>query len=430
MESIKLVNGKRVLIALAVIPILSLSGIAHAEKISGRFTASYYQRNDDSANQKYTFTNERLRLKVSEISKERDMTFNFDGRMRQTGGKDYNSSTPDYRIQDANLEIGDFLFDKTDMVVGRQYVRHTFGSRVDGVQLKHRLGEKTGVGIFGGTQPDPVKDIMSGEFVTLGFFAYKRDKYYGFSGGYTTSMYKGKEDQSYLYGRGDYRPSQQTSLYGSLRSDRKKSGGYEMTNLMASVNYQLGRKGRVGAVYSQYRAVQLWESMDYSINRELQKTIRLSGSYRVRKNSTVSANFDQRTRERDNKTASTYRFGYRERNLMKMGYADFSYRILKHFTSSGTHYRGALGANLPRNFSGELSITKMENKAEGANYKLEQNMYAASLSWFSGKKFYITGQYEVSNEKYVDVNSIYTPTGSPGTEYKSSSLFLLGGYKF
>jgi len=403
---------------------------AEAVKFKGRVQGSYFQQDDDTQNHRYTFTTARLKFKATEFTEKKNKIVNFEARTRQAGSKDYGNDVPETRIEDANLELLRLLYN-TDVILGRQFVRDSYGARVDGLTFRHYFAENSGIGIFGGLEPDPSKDSVASDFTTYGLFGFAQKKMYGINGGYTTSLYKGKEDKSYLYARGNMRPSRQLSLYGATRGDHKvKGGGYELTNLTASINYSFGRIARVGFAYSQFRAIKLYESVSYSINNEKQTTYRINGSIRPFRRTMLHGSYDNRVRESDNKSASSYLIGVRQSGILRVGHVGISYRGFKYFTSDGNQIRGDAGASLPMNLSFDVHTTLMTTEADGANQKLKQLIYGATLGWYGSRKYFVTANYEVSSEKYLDVDSAFTSGSAPATEFKSSSLFLSAGYRF
>jgi hypothetical protein len=402
------------------------AGSAFAE-VKGRFTSTYFKNEDEYTGYSWDIWSARVKLKATDFYGD-NKTINLDGRVRGALDNDYNDGIQKKWLKDANLEVRD-AFLSTDYVIGRQYVGYLPGARVDGLHLRHHVGKSAGVGLFGGLLPDPYQDVGSSDFSSYGLYGFLREKGYGSTGGYFTSMYKGKEDMSFLYLDGDYRLDRNLSLSSSARADHKvDEGGYELTNFMAGFNYRFGRAGRVGLRYHQYRAVKLYESMEYSLNHDLQKTYRLSGNYNVARSTRLYLRYDHRTRESDGKSADTYILGARESDLFGYFYTDLSYRHIRYFTSMSDQYRFGLGVELLKSLNGELNVTKILNDQDDAPNRLEQTMYGASLDWYYGKSFYATASYEVSTEKYLDIESIYT--AKVDSEWKTSSLFLILGYRF
>ena len=168
--------------------------------------------------------------------------------------------------------------------------------------------------------------------------------------------------------------------------------------------------------------------MEYSLNHDLQKTYRLSGNYNVTRSTRLYTRYDYRTRDSDGKTADTVVLGARESDLFGYFYTDLSYRHIRYFTSISDQYRFGLGAELIKSLNGELSATRILNDQDDASNRLEHTMYGATLDWYYGKNFYATASYEVSTEKYLDIESVYT--AKIDNEWKTSSLFLLIGSRF
>lgn len=395
--------------------------------VTGNVSASFFELKDEDSAYKYNYWDTRLKLTASEFIGSNTF-INIDARTRGTGESDLNDNIPDTRIRDANLEVRK-AFLETDVILGRHYVSSVPGAGIDGVSLKHYTGELSGFGLFGGTQPDPQIDKLSSEFMTYGLYGFMREKKYGLSGGYASSLFNGKEDSSFIFSNGDWHITDNLNVYGSGRWDHNVlNGGFEATHLMATAGYRIGRVARLGFTYYQYRAVQLYESMDYDINRELQKSYRIRGSYNLTRTTRLYARYDHRTRESDNKSAEMYTVGLRKNDLFRYLFFDFSYNEVKYFTSKSNQYRTSLGADISSNISAELNATKMENQQDKAPNKLQQFMYGGSINWYKGKSFYSSVSYEVSEEKYLDVDTVFIAKAD--NEWKSSSVFALLGYRF
>ncbi|MDH5542112.1 MAG: hypothetical protein OEY64_04015 [Nitrospinota bacterium] len=417
---------KKIFVIAAILLSLVQAWPAHA-KVTGNLSASFFELKDDSSAYKYNYWDTRVKLTASEFMGENKF-INLDARTRGTGESDLNENIPETRIRDANLEIQKGFWN-TDLVLGRHYVADVPGAGIDGVSLKHYTGELSGFGMFGGTQPDPHIDRLSSEFVTYGLFGFKREKKYGISGGYASSIYNGKEDSSFMFTNYDWRINDKLNVYASGRGDHNVlDGGFDLTHLLATVGYRIGRVARLGFTYYQYRAVQLYESMDYDINRELQKSYRVNGTLNISRGTNLYARYDHRTRESDNKSAEMYTLGLRKSGLFRYLFFDFSYNDINYFTSQSNTYRTSLGADISTNISAEVNATVMENSQDKASNKLRQTMYGGSLNWYKGKSFYGSVSYEISEEKYLDVDSVFIAQAD--NEWRSSSVFALIGYRF
>jgi len=418
----------RLIFSLAIASLVALATIgADAAEISGRVSASIYNHDDDVAERDYTFT--RLRLKFHAADFIGDNTFlNFSGSARSSGANDFNSATPDDRIYYANLEFRR-AFNFADVIVGRQYLAELAGARVDGGHLRLWLGEKFGAGLFGGMAPDPYQDTFNGDYTTYGAYLFYDAPATGLSLGYVANLYKGAEDVSYVSASAHTSLSRALTLFGRLRADHNAdSGEYQVTNLLLSATYRPGPRGRISFTFNQYRAVRLYESMDYNLDHELQSTFRISGSYRLGRNLKVYGQMDARTRESDGESASLLLAGVRHQNIFNWLFYDLSYRSIHYFTSDSSQIRAALGAENGDNFTAELSAIYMKNEQDGIVNTLEQWIYAGSVDWYVTRAFYVAGKIEMSNETYLDVDAVYLLKESD--TFSALTYFLYAGYRF
>lgn len=400
---------------------------AHAAKVRGMVSGSVYNHDDDVSAQDFTVTRFNVRLSADEIAGEG--TYLTLRATTRSAGSDYNRDIPGSRVE--TLVAGaNGIWSFLDVAVGRQWLRDIPTARVDGAAVTARLGDYSGVGLFGGQAPDPYNDTVSGDYTTFGGYAFYRAPEAGVSGGYVATLFKGNEDLSFISGAGYLAPSTDLRLYATARSDHNvASGQWETTNLSVSLNYRAGQVARLGAAYNQYRAVRRYESMDYSLNYDLQTTMRFSGDFNVTPDLSVYGRFDARTRETDSKSATLYVAGVRQKQIMDWLYYDISYRGVNYFTSTSSQYAAAVGADLDNpDLTAELSASLLNNEQDGAANSLRQMVYGGSVDWRITDQLYTSGKIEVSNEQYLDVDSIYTAKATD--TYNAMTFFLYAGYNF
>jgi hypothetical protein len=400
---------------------------AYAADIRGNMAGSIYNRDDDYSTHDYSITRFKLKLDASDFAGE-DTSFHFKGSTRSVGAADYNSAIPDQRIDKAYIQFNN-LFSIVDTGLGRQLIKEIPSARVDGANLKINMGDGFGVGVFGGQSPDPYTDEFSGDYTTYGGYGFFKTPVAGASVGFVSNMYKGSEDVSFVSGSGYFTPSSVSRLYASGRSDHNiETGQYELTNLLVSLNYRPSRAARFTIAYNEYRAVKLYESMDYDINHDLQKTIRLSTNLRATSTTTIYGRFDTRTRESDNKSASLYMVGLRQTDILNWFFLDLSYRGINYFTSEITQFYTAVGADIDGSLRIEFSVTYMQNDQDAALNRLEQWIYTGSADWYITRQLYMSGRIEMSEEAYLDVESVYLEKQK--NEFSSLTYFFYAGYRF
>lgn len=418
---------KKLLLILTILTIVCPLTAA-AVQIKGRVSASLYNQNDDVSSYDYNILTTRLKFDVSEFDGN-NKSIHFRGKYRNSGRNDFNGQTPDYRINSASLNINN-VFGGIDMVMGRHHIDYLPGARVDGLQASFSMSETYGAGIFGGFKPDPYKDRFLADYYTYGGYGFLKGPESRLSLGYVTTMYKGEEDSSYYYGSaGYYNTGNGFNAYFSIRGDHDiDNGGYDLTNLLARVSYRLGWRFRLSVSHSRYRAIKLYKSMDYDLGHQLQKTWRFYTTYKLTKTTRLYCRYDHRTRDNDNKSASMYMLGMRQNNILRWFFMDLSYQSIRYFSSNITRNQGAIGMDIGEKITVEFNLTKSNSKHDNAPNKLEQLIYGGSVNWYPTRKFYVSGSYELSTEKYLSVDSVYIAQASD--EYKRRSVFLMIGYRF
>lgn len=401
---------------------------ASAMDIKGRISESVFIQNDDASNQNYNFT--RTRLYLNGLGEETD--FHFDGQYRTTGGKEYNSHTDSTRIDQLNVDLRHLGGTGTRLGVGRQYIDPMPGARVDGINADFVLGEAGGVGLFGGTKADPLQDYFTADYTTYGFYTYLRQKGVATSLGVAASQHKGTEDEMYLYGSMAWSPSDDMSLYSSLRVDNKVSGdasgnkdGPDITNLFLNLNYRWGWTARVNMTYSQYRAIWLQDTMSYGIDHNINRNYGIYGDYSFTRTSKIYTDISYATRGNDGKEGSIMGVGYRQDELLSVMYYNLAYRLVNYYTNTGWQGFLALGANVSENVSGEVNATSMTSKQDGATDDMTQMIYGASLNYSLTRRLYLYGVLEYSDQNIPTLNAVKYPSS-----YKTTSVFMNIDYRF
>lgn len=417
-----------VMLAAAVFAALaSLAGGAYAAEISGGLSGSIYNRDDDVSTQDYSITRMRLRLNASEFAGD-NVFAKFSGSFRSAGSNDYNDEIPDSRIDEAKVEVRK-AWDLFDMELGRHFIRDLPAARVDGGSLRMYVGENLGVGVFGGQAPDPYTDKVSGDYMSYGGYIFSNTPSSGLSLGYVYDSYKGAEDASYIYGSMFMAPSKTLRIFGIIRTDHNVADStYEITNLMVTASYRPSRSARLSVSYNQYRAIRLYESMDYSLNYDMQQSVRVTGEFKLTRTTTLYGNFDARTRETDNKSATLFTVGAKQEDMFRWFFMDVSYSQVDYFTSSVMRAKGSIGADLGESLVAELSVAYMKNDQDDAANSLTQLIYAGSLEWYFTPQIYVSGRVEMSDESYLDIDSVYLEKNKD--TFSALTYFLYVGYNF
>ena len=277
-------------------------------------------------------------------------------------------------------------------------------------------------------RPDPYDDTVNSDYMTGGAYFYADGPTGGVRTGYVTSLFKGAEDSSYIYGTGYMALSSMMRVYGNIRVDNNiDKGGFELTNMVAALSFRPSRGARIHISYNEYRAIKLYESMDYDINHELQRTIRVQGRFNITRSFSFHAGLDMRTRESDNMSASLVSGGVRKEEIFNWGFADLSFYSIDYFGNTIMRLDTSIGAQSPERFDVEASVSYMLSESDQGN-DLAQLVYAGRVDWYVNRDMYVSGRVEMSDEQYLDVESVYVEKQSD--HFSAITYFFYIGYKF
>lgn len=423
-------SGSAKIAAFCAAAVLSMPLYAFGMDVTGRASESLFLQNDDASSQNYNFIRTKLKLDATDVSGV-DNSLHFDGSYLSQGQYSYNGQIPTNRVDALNLRM-DKLFLNTDVVLGRQMIDGLVGAKVDGALLEIHTGESSGLGLFGGTLPDPYTDAFASSYPTYGAYGFYRERTTGAALGYATSMYNGKEDQAYVFGSAYYSPSDAFNVNTTARLDNNQNGGsgFNVTNLLLSANYHWGWLAYMNLTYNQYRAVWYQQSMSmtYGLNLEMQQSVRVYGDYSVTKSAKIYADFDFRQRDSDSKSASLYVLGFKDNDLMGYLYYNAAYRNINYFTALSSQIYLLGGVQMSERASGELSAAYGTNSQNGAGNDMTQMIYSAAANWIATKALMFNLMVEMSDQKFISVDSIYLAKYKD--EYVSTSVYANLSYRF
>lgn len=286
----------------------------------GLVSLENYYTDDSSSTHDFNLLSTRIRLDANKFNKAGSLSFHFEGRERNNlASKDYNKHISSERIDTLNLEytgIEGYYF-----AAGRLWPKELYVERVDGVNLMLQ-GEKLGIGIFAGTKPNPYTEKFNSDFTTAGGYIFCRKEDLFANLAYIYSGYKGKTDREYIYGQSSFFPLKQIRLYGSFTVDinqfEEKSN---LTNAMVELSYRPDYRKGLTFGYNQFRAYQLYRSMDFEIETSRQQSYYVQGDYRFRERYTLYGRYDLQTLhhnvfEEKMRSSSAYQIGLRNDNLL------------------------------------------------------------------------------------------------------------------
>lgn len=384
--------------------------------------ASLYSNQDDSTDtHSRTVTRLSLRMKVIDFAGKRTV-FKFRGSARRASGSDFSRNIPDSRVTVAKVEWKNTP-NKMHVAIGRDYIGELSGARVDGANVKLNLTRHLGVGAFGGLLPDNISENSTSD-TTYGGYAFYNASSVGLTGGYV-----GIQNSSYGYLSGYLYPRREISLYGSTRVDQDENSGlYKITNMLFSAGFRMGKIGRFGASYNEYRAIKFQDgTIGYDANYEVQKAARLTYEFDPFERLRIFGKMEGRTRTSDNSDAALFEFGMRLREIYKWYFAQVRYQDINHFDSkiNRTVIEGGISKNA---MEAGLALTIATNEGKFSENDFFQLIYGAWIDWNLTHKLFVSGRVEMSAEKYLDTDAIYNEKAN--SEFKSTTIYLQAGYKF
>jgi hypothetical protein len=398
---------------------------AGAVAMRGGLSGSYYNYDDDVAAQDLSVTRFKLRLDVSDFMAY-DSAFHLRTITRSVSGHDYNEKLPGQRIDQAEFEMKGLL-GFADLHLGRMSVIDLPATRVDGVNMDFHLGQTFGLGLFGGQAPDPLTDQINGSYTTYGGYLFNRSQTGRLSLGYVTTA-KGSADSTYVSGMYYSSSSSAFNWLADLRFDQDiKKSQWRLTEGMLSATYRPNRQVRINAAYNEYRAIRLFQSMQYDANYDLQRTLRLSADVYILTKSMLYLRLDGRSRDIDSGSASLVTGGFRRDNMFDFLFFDASYSSINYFKVSSTRANLRLGGDFKHDFQAEVEVTSINGAKDGQVNGMSQLVYGATVDWRI-EGFFVSAMIQISNEKFLDVNAVYL--NKAADHFASTSYYLSAGYNF
>lgn len=279
-----------------------------------------YYSNESGSNYDFHLITTRMRLDASKLNKAGNLAFHFEGRERNNlGSRDYSSSISNERIDTMNIEYN--RNGKTDYLIGRLWPKELYAERVDGFNIV-RHGSDSGIGFFAGMKPDPYTQGFNSNFTAAGVYYYRHKKNNSANVAFIHNGYKGKTDRQYLYGQTSYFPSTKISLFGTMTADiDQTTKGIDLTNAIVELSYRPDYRKGISIGYNHFRAVRLYQSMDFNIDAGRQQSYYVQGDYRLTDKYSLYGRFNLQTLnynsfEQKLSSSTTYQIGFRNDNLL------------------------------------------------------------------------------------------------------------------
>ncbi|MBI5407381.1 MAG: hypothetical protein HZA18_06780 [Nitrospirae bacterium] len=398
----------------SVLFLLTLLNTAHkvfGAEYHGLVSLEDYYTDDSSSAYDFNLLSTRIRLDANKFNKAGSLSFHFEGRERNNlGSKDYNRHSNNERIDTLNLEytgVEGYYF-----AAGRLWPKELYVERVDGVNLILQ-GEKLGIGIFGGTKPDPYTGKLNSDFTTVGGYIFYRKEELFANLAYIYSGYKGRTDREYIYGQSSFFPLKQIRLYGSLTVDinqfEEKS---DLTNVMVELSYRPDYRKGLTFGYNQFRAYQLYRSMDFEIETSRQQSYYVQGDYRFRERYTLYGRYDLQSLhynalEKKLRSSSTYQIGFRNDNLLNQHISmDMSATLADSYSSNSNTYNVQFSRFFDDVFQVTLHSSYITGAYDIADYTDNITTYDVSGYWTLSRRWTLSLSYEGRQAKDYYTNTI------------------------
>ena len=404
--------------------VLAAAAPAGAATMRGGLSGSYYNYDDDVSAQDLSVSRFKLRLDVADFMAY-GAAFHLRTITRSVSGHDYNEKLPGQRIDQAEFEMRGLL-GFADLHLGRINVMDMPATRVDGVNVDFHLGQTFGPGFFAGQAPDPFTDQVS-SYSAMGGYLFNRGQTSRFSLGYAATS-KGSPDSTYISAMYYSASSSTFNWMADLRMDEeKKKSQWQITSAMVNATYRPNKKLRLNGAYNEYRAIRLFESMKYDANYDMQRTMRLSADVFIFSSSMLYARIDGRSRDIDSGSASLVTAGLRVDDMFDLLYFDGSYSSIDYFKVKSSRTNLRLGADWRRDLQVELDVTSISGTKEGQSNGMTQLVYGVTADWRM-ESFFVSAMFQISNEKFLDVDAVYT--NKAADHFSSTSYYLTVGYNF
>jgi len=414
----------RLTVFAAFLAVVMAAAPASAVKMRGGLAGSFYNHDDDISAHDRNVSRFKIRLDVEDFMAY-DSEFHLRVYSRSTSGSDYNDKIPSQRIDRAEFSmsrVGGFM----DLSLGRINVTDMFSTRVDGANAEFRLGSSFGLGAFAGMTPDPFSDQFSGSYSTFGAYLFNRTDYSRFSLGYVSTA-KGGPDSSYLNGM-YFSSSKYWNWIANLRMDENKDEGkWEITEALVNGIYRPSRKFKVSFSLDEYRAIRLYDTMDYDVNYEKQRSFRVNANLFILSHSLLYVRADARHRDIDSATASLSSVGFNQSELFNILFFDTSFSSINYFNTESTRFNFRTGAEFKPYWRAEFELMSITTLQVGQSNEMSQFVYGFTVD-FNYEQFYASAMMQMSNESFLDVDAVYLNKASD--TFAATTYHLTVGYYF
>ncbi len=373
--------------------------ISDKAELHGRLSIDDNYSSESNSTFSRNFLTTRLRLDAIKLNDAGTLSVHFGGRYRtQLSGQRYSSLVKPWQVDTLYMEYAP-VKDRLYLRLGRLTPKEGVGENVDGVNVLLKR-KAYGVGAFAGTKPDPFTGGFDASFTSSGAYAYyRRDQLFS-NISFVNNTFKGKVDRQYMSGNISFTPIKNTRIFGAFTSDiNQDSGGMEFTNGFVELSYRPNFNSSVAVGAREFRAIRLYESMDFAISTSRQTSFYVRGNYRLMKKYSITGKVETRTQANGgslgNKDTQNYMLAVGDGNILGSRVSgNFSTTYSKGYNSTYTLYDIRLMRELVERVELTLNGSVMENEYGLTGENDTTLRYGASLHLRPGRSWNISLSYD------------------------------------
>lgn len=403
-------------IIFAILLTLLLPDYSHSAETHGLFSMEDFFANDSGSVNDLHLLTTRLRMDMSKLNKEGNLSVHFDGRLRSNlSSHEFKSSSKNERIDTLNIA---YTGQKFHLSAGRLWPEELPVERVDGINIITAKTDR-GIGFFGGIRPNPYDDKFDSDFTSIGGYVFYRQPLLSTSLAMTYNGYKGRTDREYLYGQVSWFPVRELMLYSTVMADRKQeTKKLQLTNGIIELSYRPDYKKSITVGYNQFRSFKFYRSMEFDVSDSRQQAYYASVTYRILERYSIFGRAERQSMyypgiQTRLKNSDNYRLGITGDNLLQTGVNMNVYSIFTDsFNSKNRSYNMELSRLTNEWLQLILTGSYIQNKYELSSLTNKTIVYGASGYLYLSKKWNVSFSYDHEDGNDYTANRISLRTSA------------------
>lgn len=403
-------------IIFAILLALLLPDYSHSAETHGLFAVEDFYANDTGSVNDLHLLTTRLRMDMSKLNKEGNLSVHFDGRLRSNlSSHDFKSSSKNERIDTLNIA---YTGQKFHLSAGRLWPEELPVERVDGVNIITAKTDR-GIGFFGGIRPNPYDDKFDSDFTSMGAYVFYRQPLLSTSVAMTYNGFKGRTDREYLYGQVSWFPVRELMLYSTVMADRKQeTKKLQLTNGIIELSYRPDYKKSITVGYNQFRSFKFYRSMEFDMINSRQQAYYASVTYRILERYSIFGRVERQSMyypgiQTNLKNSDNYRLGITGDNLLQTGVNMNVYSVITDsYNSKNRSYNMELSRLTNEWLQLILTGSYIQNKYELSSMTNKTIVYGASGYLYLSKKWNVSFSYDHEDGEDYTANRISLRTSA------------------